>query len=268
MKRCQWVRAADNAVLDPLHRFAPDRSIVRSGGGLGAWRMQIDLMAGQGLTPEQVRAALRWGSPASGARSDESHPRCKLCAAHFDGLGGFIFGHAGYGKFPDDPCPYTRCIVFPLRTRRWIRFVVQEQNQIQGQAKIAFLRHWRVSSLAGSHPSECGKGVSRRAPPLPAHCGIAAPARPSGRATGMSAPARGRMGFVPLPPCVKSASSRRSEDRENGAISVCEAIFAEEAFVAFAGTCVGDLYPRPRKQSGQNTPIRIECLSQTAFDPL
>jgi adenylate cyclase len=46
-----------------------------------------------------------------------SPPRCKLCAAPFAGLGGFIFRHAGYRQSPGNPALCTRCIA-ELRKRQ------------------------------------------------------------------------------------------------------------------------------------------------------
>jgi adenylate cyclase len=48
----------------------------------------------------QRRAFLRIPSP----------PRCKLCAAPFGGLGGFVFRHAGYRQSAGNPALCTRCI--------------------------------------------------------------------------------------------------------------------------------------------------------------
>ena len=37
-------------------------------------------------------------------------PRCKLCAAPFEGLGGAILRHAGFGRFPGNPALCRNCI--------------------------------------------------------------------------------------------------------------------------------------------------------------
>jgi hypothetical protein len=56
-------------------------------------------MAAEGWTPERVRSVLAGESPGLASqrrvfRHIPSPPRCKLCAAPFAGLGGFIFRHA------------------------------------------------------------------------------------------------------------------------------------------------------------------------------
>ena len=39
-----------------------------------------------------------------------SSPRCKLCAAPFEGLGGALLRHVGFGRFPGNPAICTNCI--------------------------------------------------------------------------------------------------------------------------------------------------------------
>src|SRR5687768_8764327 len=72
-------------------------------------------MAGEGYTPERVRAVLPGESPGLARRRGvfrriPSPPRCKLCAAPFAGLGGLILGSAGYRQSPGNPALCTKCI--------------------------------------------------------------------------------------------------------------------------------------------------------------
>jgi adenylate cyclase len=39
-----------------------------------------------------------------------SSPRCKLCLAPFEGPGGAVLGHLGFGRFPANPAMCTNCI--------------------------------------------------------------------------------------------------------------------------------------------------------------
>ena len=39
-----------------------------------------------------------------------SSPRCKLCAAPFEGVGGAVFRHFGFGRFPGNPAICASCI--------------------------------------------------------------------------------------------------------------------------------------------------------------
>ena len=39
-----------------------------------------------------------------------SSPRCKLCAAPFEGAGGAVLRHFGFGRFPGNPALCTNCI--------------------------------------------------------------------------------------------------------------------------------------------------------------
>ena len=39
-----------------------------------------------------------------------SSPRCKLCAAPFEGVGGAVFRHFGFGRFPGNPAICANCI--------------------------------------------------------------------------------------------------------------------------------------------------------------
>jgi adenylate cyclase len=79
-------------------------------------------MAGEGFTPERVRAVLTGESPDLAKRRRAfrripSPPRCKLCAAPFAGLGGLILRHAGYRQSAGNPALCTRCIT-ALRKRQ------------------------------------------------------------------------------------------------------------------------------------------------------
>lgn len=79
-------------------------------------------MAAEGWTPERFRSVLAGESPGLASqrrvfRRIPSPPRCKLCAAPFAGLGGFIFRHAGYRQSAGNPALCTRCIA-ALRKRQ------------------------------------------------------------------------------------------------------------------------------------------------------
>src|SRR6185436_15405801 len=39
-----------------------------------------------------------------------SSPRCKLCAAPFEGAGGALLRHLGFGRFPGNPALCNNCI--------------------------------------------------------------------------------------------------------------------------------------------------------------
>jgi adenylate cyclase len=39
-----------------------------------------------------------------------SSPRCKLCTAPFEGIGGAVLGRLGFGRFPANPAMCTNCI--------------------------------------------------------------------------------------------------------------------------------------------------------------
>jgi adenylate cyclase len=72
-------------------------------------------MAAEGWTPEKVRSVLAGESPGLVSQRRAflripSPPRCKLCAAPFGGLGGFVFRHAGYRQSAGNPALCTRCI--------------------------------------------------------------------------------------------------------------------------------------------------------------
>jgi adenylate cyclase len=67
------------------------------------------------MTPEEVRAVLTGESPGLPKlrrifRRVPSSPRCKVCAAPFGGLGGLVFGPAGYGRSPGNPALCTNCL--------------------------------------------------------------------------------------------------------------------------------------------------------------
>jgi adenylate cyclase len=69
----------------------------------------------EGWTPDKVRSVLAGESPGLAGerrafRRIPSDPRCKLCAAPFGGLGGFIFRRAGYRQSAGNPALCTRCI--------------------------------------------------------------------------------------------------------------------------------------------------------------
>jgi adenylate cyclase len=40
-----------------------------------------------------------------------SSPRCKLCAAPFEGAGGAVLRHVGFGRFPGNPAMCTNCVI-------------------------------------------------------------------------------------------------------------------------------------------------------------
>jgi adenylate cyclase len=44
------------------------------------------------------------------ARHIPASPRCKLCAAPFEGIGGAVFRHIGFGRFPGNPAICASCI--------------------------------------------------------------------------------------------------------------------------------------------------------------
>jgi adenylate cyclase len=72
-------------------------------------------MADEGSTSERVRAVLTGESPGLVRqrrvfRRIPSAPRCKLCAAPFAGLGGLVFGRAGYRQSPGNPALCAHCI--------------------------------------------------------------------------------------------------------------------------------------------------------------
>jgi adenylate cyclase len=79
-------------------------------------------MAAEGSFPERVRAVLTGESPGLAKqrrvfRRIPSAPRCKLCAAPFAGVGGLVFGRAGYRQSPGNPALCTHCIT-ELRKRQ------------------------------------------------------------------------------------------------------------------------------------------------------
>ncbi len=79
-------------------------------------------MAAEDWTPEKVRSVLTGESPGLASqrqafRRIPSPPRCKLCAAPFGGLGGFVFRRAGYRQSAGNPALCTRCITV-LRKRQ------------------------------------------------------------------------------------------------------------------------------------------------------
>ena len=85
-------------------------------------------MAAEDWTPEKVRSVLTGESPGlvsqrRAFRRIPSSPRCKLCAAPFGGLGGFIFRHAGYRQSAGNPALCTRCITV-LRKRQMTGVVI------------------------------------------------------------------------------------------------------------------------------------------------
>jgi hypothetical protein len=140
-----------------------------------------------------------------------------------------------------------------------------EADQIQGRAKTVFSATRAYQAWPKAIRLSVGKesrDERRRFWFI-----VASPHQRAIRASdGMSAPARGRIGFVSLRPCVKSVSARLSENHENGAVSVCKAIFAEEAFMAYSENLCWRLVSSAAK--APKTPIRIEGLSQTAFNAL
>ena len=66
-------------------------------------------------TLDELRGFLTGESPTLAAqrrrfRRFPASPRCKLCAAPFAGLGGLVFGAAGFGRFSGNPAMCKMCI--------------------------------------------------------------------------------------------------------------------------------------------------------------
>jgi adenylate cyclase len=64
---------------------------------------------------EQFRAILTGEHPGligfrRAFRRVPTNPRCKLCAAPFEGIGGALLRHVGFGRFPGNPAICTNCI--------------------------------------------------------------------------------------------------------------------------------------------------------------
>ncbi len=64
---------------------------------------------------EELRAILTGDHPGligfrKRFRHVPSSPRCKLCAAPFEGVGGALLRHVGFGRFPGNPAICTNCI--------------------------------------------------------------------------------------------------------------------------------------------------------------
>jgi adenylate cyclase len=67
------------------------------------------------MTAEQVRSALmgensRLLKRRRVFRRLPSPPRCKLCAAPFAGIGGFVLRHVGFARSPGNPALCTKCL--------------------------------------------------------------------------------------------------------------------------------------------------------------
>jgi adenylate cyclase len=66
-------------------------------------------------TLDELRAFLMGESPQLAAQRRRfgrfpANPRCKMCLAPFGGLGGLVFGAAGYGRFAGNPAMCRMCI--------------------------------------------------------------------------------------------------------------------------------------------------------------
>jgi adenylate cyclase len=64
---------------------------------------------------DDLRSFLMGESPVLAAqrrrfRRFPANPRCKMCSAPFGGLGGLVFGAAGYGRFAGNPAMCKQCI--------------------------------------------------------------------------------------------------------------------------------------------------------------
>ena len=67
------------------------------------------------MSMDELRGFLTGESPTLAAQRRRfqrfpTNPRCKLCAAPFGGLGGLVFGAAGFGRFAGNPAMCKQCI--------------------------------------------------------------------------------------------------------------------------------------------------------------
>ena len=60
-----------------------------------------DILAGDSASLSSMRRTLK---------RIPSSPRCKLCAAPFEGIGGAVLKHFGFGRFPGNPAICVACI--------------------------------------------------------------------------------------------------------------------------------------------------------------